>query len=166
MTDTGSGNRKPNILLLGIDSLSARNMSCYGYGRLTTPHLDRFAQGGTLFENHFSPHIPTTSGYANMLTGRDCFGTQVVALRHRGPMRPEARTLAEILRENGYTTTSVGFEGNPASRGFDTYLHFPGWGPDKDGRSPKAESLNSVTIPEMERLCAQDQPWLLFLRHM
>jgi arylsulfatase A-like enzyme len=160
------GDRKPNILLLGIDSLSARNMSCYGYGRMTTPHIDRFARGGTLFANHISPHIPTTSGYANMLTGRDCFGTQVVALRHRGAMRPEARTLAEILRENGYTTTSVGFEGNPASRGFDTYLHFPGWEADKDGRSPKAECLNTVAIPELERLCGQDLPWLLFLRHM
>ncbi|NLH98974.1 MAG: sulfatase-like hydrolase/transferase [Chthonomonadales bacterium] len=166
MSNSGPGGKKPNILLLGIDSLSARNMSCYGHARLTTPHIDRFARGGTLFENHFSPHIPTTSGYANMLTGRDCFGTQVVALRHKGPMRPEIRTLAEILRDNGYTTTSVGFEGNPASRGFDTYLHFPGWEADQDGRSPKAELLNRVTIPELERLCGQDQPWLLFLRHM
>jgi arylsulfatase A-like enzyme len=166
MTDAGTGVKKPNILLLGIDSLSARNMSCYGYGRLTTPHIDRFAKEGTLFENHFSPHIPTTSGYANMLTGLDCFNTQVVALRHKGPMRPEARTLAEILRDHGYTTTSVGFEGNPASRGFDTYLHYPGWGPAEDGRSPKAEMLNRVAVPELERLCGQDQPWLLFLRHM
>ncbi len=166
MTDAGTGAARPNIVLLGIDSLSARNMSCYGYRRLTTPHIGHFALGGTLFENHYSPHIPTTSGYANMLTGRDCFGTQVVALRHKGPMRSEARTLAEILRENGYTTTSVGFEGNPASRGFDTYLHFPGWEADKDGRSPKAELLNRVAIPEIERLCGQDQPWLLFLRHM
>jgi len=166
VSNTNSDSRKPNILLLGIDSLSARNMSCYGYHRLTTPHMDRFAQGGTLFENYFSPHIPTTSGYANMLTGRDCFGTQVVALRHKGPMRGEARTLAEVLREAGYTTTSVGFEGNPASRGFDTYLHYPGWEADKDGRSPKAECLNKVAIPELGRLAAQDQPWLLFLRHM
>ena len=41
--------RKPNILLLGIDSLRADHMSGYGYPRLTTPHIDRFAQGGTLF---------------------------------------------------------------------------------------------------------------------
>ncbi|NUQ71090.1 MAG: sulfatase [Chthonomonadales bacterium] len=167
MADSGTGGKKPNILFLGIDSLSARNMSCYGYNRLTTPHIDRVAAEGTLFEKHISPHIPTTSGYAGMLTGRDCFGTQVVALRHRGPMRSEIRTLAEILREEaGYTTTSVGFEGNPASRGFDTYLSFPGWGPDDSGRSPKAECLNRTAIPELERLLAQEKPWLLFLRHM
>jgi arylsulfatase A-like enzyme len=49
--------RKPNILLIAVDSLRADHMSCYGYPRLTTPHLDRFARGGTLFENTFSAHI-------------------------------------------------------------------------------------------------------------
>ena len=34
-----------------------------------------------------------------MLTGMDVFTTQVVALRHKGPLRPEVKTLAEILRE-------------------------------------------------------------------
>ncbi|MCS6827896.1 MAG: sulfatase-like hydrolase/transferase, partial [Caldilinea sp.] len=52
-------NRKPNIILLGIDSLRRDHMSCYGYHRLTTPHLDRFAQEGVLFEQTFSAHIPT-----------------------------------------------------------------------------------------------------------
>jgi len=141
-------------------------MSCYGYSRLTTPHIDRFAQGGTLFERTYSPHIPTTSGYASMLSGMDCFGTQVVALRHRGTLREGVRTLPEILREHGYLTSCVGFTGNPASRGFDTYLDYPGWGPDESGRSPKAENLNRVAVPELERLAAQEAPFFLFLRHM
>ncbi|MCX7598919.1 MAG: sulfatase-like hydrolase/transferase [Armatimonadetes bacterium] len=158
--------RRPNIVLLGIDSLRADHMSCYGYHRLTTPHIDRFAATGTLFENAFSPYIPTTSGYASMLSGMDVFSTQVVALRHKGAMRPEIRTLAEILREEGYETVSVGFEGNPASRGFDKYLNFAGWGSWKEGRSPKAENLNAVAIPELDRLASKSRPFFLFLRHM
>lgn len=161
-----SRKRRPNIVLLGIDSLRADHMSCYGYHRLTTPHIDRFAASGTLFENAFSPYIPTTSGYASMLTGMDVFSTQVVALRHKGPLRPEIRTLAEILREEGYETVSVGFEGNPASRGFDKYLNFAGWGSWKEGRSPKAENLNEVAIPELDRLASKRRPFFLFLRHM
>jgi arylsulfatase A-like enzyme len=141
-------------------------MSAYGYGRLTTPHLERLAQGGTLFENTFSPHVPTTSAYASMLTGRDCFGTQVVALRHQGPLRPEVKTLPEILKEHGYNTSCVGFTGNPSSRGFDTYLDYSAWGSWFDGRSPKAQNLNEVTIPELERLIADEEPFFLFLRHM
>jgi arylsulfatase A-like enzyme len=161
-----TGGQKPNVLLIGIDSLLADHMSCYGYSRLTTPHIDRFAQGGALFERNYCPHVPTTSGYGSMLTGMDCFGTQVVALRHNGPMRPEVRTLAEILGEAGYNTTCIGFTGNPASRGFETYLNYPGWGADDSGRSPKAENLNKVAIPELERLAAEEKPFFLMLRHM
>ena len=40
---TQSNGRKPNIILFGIDSLRADHMSAYGYGRNTTPHIDRFA---------------------------------------------------------------------------------------------------------------------------
>ncbi len=156
----------PNVVLLGIDSLRADHMSCYGYPHLTTPHLDKFAQGGTLFENTFSAHVPTTSAYASMLTGMDCFGTQVVALRHKGGLRPEIKTLAEILKDTGYHTTCVGFSGNPSSRGFDNYLDYPAWGSWNEGRSPKAQGLNEVTIPEIDRLSKKKKPFFLFLRHM
>ncbi len=158
--------KRPNIVLLGVDSLRADHMSCYGYPRLTTPHLDRFAQEGTLFENTYSAHIPTTSAYGSMLTGMDVFSTQVVALRHKGPLRPEVQTLPEILREAGYDTSCVGFTGNPSSRGFDTYLDYAGWGSWNTGRSPKAQNLNEKAIPELDRLASGKKPFFLFLRHM
>jgi arylsulfatase A-like enzyme len=158
--------QRPNILMIAIDSLLSTHMSCYGYDRLTTPHIDRFAEGGTLFENNFGPHVPTTSGYASMLTGRDCFGTECVALRHQGPLTDKIKTLPELLRRVGYETTCVGFTGNPASRGFNNYLNFEGWGAGDDGRAHKAESLNAVTIPEIERLAAGDKPFMMMLRHM
>jgi arylsulfatase A-like enzyme len=156
---------KPNIILLGIDSLRAESMSAYGYSRNTTPHLSKFAEQGTLFEQHFSPHIPTTSAYANMLTGLDCFRTQVVALRHKGEMHPEARALQIILKEAGYLTTCVGFD-SPSVRQFDKYISFEGWHPGGDGFSHKAENLNAVTIPELELLAEGEEPFFLFLRHM
>ncbi|HSV72696.1 MAG TPA: sulfatase [Chthonomonadales bacterium] len=158
--------RRPNILFLGIDSIRADHMSLYGYERLTTPHIDRLAETATVFEHTYSPHIPTTSAYASMLTGMDVFSTQAVALRHRGPLRPEVRTLPEVLRDHGYASTCVGFTGNPASRGFDKYLDFAGWGSWNEGRSPKAQNLNRVAIPELERLAKGKKPFLLFLRHM
>ncbi len=159
--------KQPNIVLMGVDSLLATHMSCYGYHQQTTPHIDKFAEGGTLFEKTYSPHVPTTSAYASMLTGMDTFSTQVVALRHQGPLNEDVKTLAEILKEAGYDTTCVGFSG-PSGRGFDTYLEFSGWGPDDTGRSPKAENLNKTTLPELNRLIDQsdEKPFFLFLRHM
>lgn len=158
--------KKPNIIFFGIDSLRRNHMSSYGYEHLTTPHLDKIAEQGVLFENHFSPSIPTTPGYASMLTGMDCFGTDVVALRHEGPLRDELKTLPEVLGEQGYNTTCVGFSGNPSSRGFQNYLDYEAWMPDETGRAPKAQNLNEVTIPEIKRLAEQDEPFFLFLRHM
>ena len=165
-----TGERRPNILLFAIDSLLADHMSLYGYHRLTTPHMDRFAQGGTVFEKTYSAHIPTTPAYSSMLTGRDCFGTGVVALRHQGDLPDDVPTLAEICRKNGYNTTCVGFQWNQASRGFDTYLDFSGWGSWDAGRSPKAQNLNAVTQPELDRLAAEytndGKPFFVMLRHM
>ena len=156
----------PNLLFFGIDSLRRDHMSHYGYSRLTTPHISEYAKGGITFENCFSAHIPTTPGYANMLTGRDCFGTDVVGLSQTHIVEG-VPVLAEILREKGYTSTCIGFEGNASGRGYDKYISFPGWGPDHDdGRAHKAQNLNEVAIPELERLAAQDQPFMLFLRHM
>ncbi len=156
----------PNIVLLGVDSLLADHMSCYGYHRQTTPHIDRFAEGGALFEKTYSAHIPTTSAYASMLTGLDAFGTQVVALRHKGGLREDVQTLPEILREHGYASTCVGFTGNPSSRGFDKYIEYPSWGSWNEGRSPKAQNLNDVAIPELDRIAKRRGPFFLFLRHM
>ncbi|WP_308634173.1 sulfatase family protein [Paenibacillus silvisoli] len=159
--------KKPNLLFFGIDSLRRDHMSGYGYSKLTTPYLDKLASQGVLFEQHFSPSIPTTPAYASMLTGMDVFGTDVVALRHEGPLGGHVQTLAEVLEANGYNTTCIGFTGNPSARGFQTYLNYESWLPDQEsGRAPKAENLNVVAIPELERLAAEDKPFFLFMRHM
>ena len=74
--------------------------------------------------------------------------------------------MAEILREHGYNTCCIGFSDNPSARGFDSYLDYKGWGSWEAGRSPKAQNLNRVAIPELQRLCAEGEPWFLMLRHM
>jgi membrane-anchored protein YejM (alkaline phosphatase superfamily) len=158
--------KKPNLILFGIDSLLADHMSLYGYKHLTTPHIDKIAATGAAFEQCYSPSIPTTPGYTSMFTGLDVFGTDVVALRHLGGLGTHLTTLAELLARYGYNTTCVGFSGNAASRGFQKYLDFKGWGSWEEGRSTKAENLNEVTIPELKRLASEDKPFFLFLRHM
>lgn len=162
---TSPQRRPPNILVIGVDSLRADHMSCYGYRRLTTPHLDRFASEGTLFEQYWSPHIPTTPGYGSMLTGRDCFGTGLVGLRQK-ELAPQVATLAEILEGRGYDTTCVGFTGNAASRGFRQYREYTAWGGLADAPLRKAELLNEVSQAELDRLIGQDGPWFVLLRHM
>ena len=157
--------RLPNILLFAIDSIRRDHMSCYGYHRLTTPHFDQLARKGTLIENAFSAYIPTTPAYSSILTGRDVFSTGMVSLSPKGPLDKTQPTLPEICKRAGYKSTCVGFDGD-FYRGFDQYLNFEGWPAWEDRPARKAENLNAVAIPALEKIAKTGKPWLLFLRHM
>jgi arylsulfatase A-like enzyme len=159
-------NRKPNIILLGIDSLRRDHMSGYGYHRLTTPHIDRFAKEACSSSRPSAPtsrpRAPTPRCSPGRMSSRRRWSRCVTKAR----CAAEVKTLAEILREEGYDTTCVGFTGNPSARGFDKYIEFPGWGSWNEGRSPKAQNLNEVALPELDRLARKRDPFFLFLRHM
>ena len=98
MALSSTARRKPNIVLFGVDSLRADHMSCYGYPRLTTPHIDRFASQGTLFERTISAHIPTTSAYSSMLTGRDVDADEAERIGLVSGAVPEEDLLDECYR--------------------------------------------------------------------
>jgi len=158
-----SSEEKMNLLILGVDSLRADHMSCYGYHRHTTPHIDKIAEEGVLFENAYSPYIPTTPGYTTMLSGTDVMSHQVVSLRPKGPIEADIRLLPEILREKGYVSALVGFDGK-FYRGFDLYENYPSWTVGEDNYMHKASALNEKAIPLLDSMA--DKPFLLFLRHM
>jgi arylsulfatase A-like enzyme len=61
--------KKTNIILLLLDSMSAKNLSLYGYVRETTPNLERLASRATVFHSHYSGGNFTTSGTASTLMG-------------------------------------------------------------------------------------------------
>jgi arylsulfatase A-like enzyme len=157
--------RPPNIVMFAIDSIRRDHMSCYGYNRLTTPYLDQLAKQGTLFENAFSPYVPTTPAYSSILTGQDVIKTGMPSLSPKGPLPTEFPTLPEILKKAGYQSTCVGFDGG-FYRGFDKYLNFASWGSWEERPLRKAENLNAVTLPELERFSKSKKPFFLFLRHM
>jgi arylsulfatase A-like enzyme len=60
---------QPNVLIVVLDSLSARNMSLFGYPRNTTPNINQFANNATVFHKHYSGGNFTTPGTASLLTG-------------------------------------------------------------------------------------------------
>jgi arylsulfatase A-like enzyme len=68
--DCGGGEaRRPNVLLVSIDTLRADHLSCYGYERATTPELARLAEDGVLFERAVSTTSWTLPAHLSMLTG-------------------------------------------------------------------------------------------------
>ena len=60
----------PNILLILVDRLPAWILGCYGNNEVRTPALDRLAQTGLRFLNHFACAPAPSPGRATLLTGR------------------------------------------------------------------------------------------------
>ena len=61
--------KRPNIIVLLFDAMSARNLSVYGYARPTTSNLERFAERATVYHSYYSGGNFTSPGTASMLTG-------------------------------------------------------------------------------------------------
>src|SRR5215510_6950834 len=61
---------RPNLLLITIDTLRSDRLGCYGYDRPTTPHIDRLASQGALFDRFYTTLPRTTQSIASLLTGR------------------------------------------------------------------------------------------------
>jgi arylsulfatase A-like enzyme len=62
--------QQPNIIVIVVDTLRADHLSCYGYGRPTSPEIDRIAERGVLFENAIAPSSWSLPSHASLLTGR------------------------------------------------------------------------------------------------
>jgi arylsulfatase A-like enzyme len=62
--------RRPNILLIISDQLRADMLGCYGHPTAITPHLDRLAAAGTLFEACYSVNPVCTPSRASIITGK------------------------------------------------------------------------------------------------
>jgi arylsulfatase A-like enzyme len=116
----------PSVILVSIDTLRPDHLGCYGYGRPTSPEIDRFRAEAVLFEQAIA-HAPSTlPSHASILTS-------LVPAHHgasvaNGLAVPlEALTLAEVLRERGYATASFngGIQLDRAwglDQGFDRYV--------------------------------------------
>ncbi len=113
----------PNVLLVVFDALRADRTGLYGYDRPTTPFLDRLAKRGAMVEQVIAPYPSTLTSHWSIFTG-------LSPPRHRAypeqGVRPEAETLAEILRRAGFLTAAFTEGGYVHSlfgfgRGFDLY---------------------------------------------
>ncbi|MBI5030576.1 MAG: sulfatase [Chloroflexi bacterium] len=102
-------NKEPNILLIVIDATRARNLSCYGYARATSPNLDRLAAQGVLYEQAITSAGWSLPAHASLFTG-------LYASRHGADdqhkyLQSDHLTLAEMLSARGYCT--LAFCDNP-----------------------------------------------------
>jgi arylsulfatase A-like enzyme len=96
--------RRPDVVLIVIDTLRADHLGSYGYTRNTSPHLDRLAADATRYSRAFS-HAPwTTPAIAALMTSRI---PSTLGIRHvRSRLPDEAVLLPELLQDAGYRTAA------------------------------------------------------------
>lgn len=111
---------RPNVILIVLDTVRARNLSCYGYKRETTPNLE--AMDLVRFDDAFAPANATVPSHASLFTGSYRSIHQTTS--DNKILNPDLPTLAERLSANGYRT--LGFSNNihvsslfQFDRGFD-----------------------------------------------
>lgn len=97
----------PNVLLIVMDTVRARNLSLYGYARPTTPELEMLAKKGVVFRRAISTAPWTLPSHASMFTGRNQHDLSVGFASKLDSTHP---TLAEVLSSEGYVT--AGFVAN------------------------------------------------------
>ena len=99
----------PDLLLIVLDTTRADHLGSYGYARDTTPHLDAFgAEHMIRFTNARASSPFTLPSHGSLLTGLFSgeHGASVGGLVSR-PLREDAVSLAQRLRERGYRTGAV-----------------------------------------------------------
>ncbi len=97
--------RRPNLLLITIDTLRADHVSSYGYRRTTTACLDGVARQGALFETAYAPMPTTGPSHATLFTSLRPYSHGV--LTNGVPLDCAEPTLSEVLASSGYETAAV-----------------------------------------------------------
>jgi len=127
--------RPPNVILIMADDLGYRDLGCYGHPSIKTPVLDKLAAGGARLTGFHSGATVCTPSRMALMTGaypvRLGWTEGVVGYKmgmHDG-MSPDALTIAEIFKGEGYATAISGKwhigdqpETRPSAQGFaDAY---------------------------------------------
>ncbi|MDP7134262.1 MAG: sulfatase-like hydrolase/transferase, partial [Planctomycetota bacterium] len=131
---------RPNIILINCDDLGYGDLGCYGSEVNKTPALDRMAEEGMRFTDFYQASAVCSPSRGAMLTG--CYprrigfgsfeGRWVLFPGQAVGLNQEEKTVASLLKEQGYATMLVGKwhcgdqpEFLPTRHGFDHYYGIP-----------------------------------------
>lgn len=112
--------KKPNIIMILLDDMGQRDLSCYGSEFYETPNIDGLAREGMLFTNAYASCPVCSPSRASILSGKyparvgvtdflvsNAKGMLIDApYTHHLPL--EEKSLGSALRDAGYATWHIG----------------------------------------------------------
>lgn len=102
---------KPNIVIIYMDDLGYGDLSSYGATEISTPNIDKLADGGVRFTNGYATSATCTPSRYGLLTGIYPWRNKdAKILPGTAPLLISASqlTLPKMLRGQGYKTGVVG----------------------------------------------------------
>ncbi len=142
--------RKPNVLFVLLDDLGYNDVGYMGQRLIETPRIDSLARSGKIFTRHYSAAPVSAPARSGFLTGMHTAHTPIrgndedgargnvwsyvevaanPGVEGQAPMPADTRTIAHMLKDEGYTTACIGKWGlgapgsvsEPNSMGFDFF---------------------------------------------
>ena len=134
--DNKTEEKLPNIIYILADDLGYGDLGVYGQEKFATPHIDRLANEGMLFTQHYAGTTVCAPSRSVLMTGLHTGHTPVRGNRGMNggqfPLPSETLTVAKLLRQSGYVTGAFGkwglgypgSTGDPLKQGFDEFFGY------------------------------------------
>jgi len=146
-------NQKPNIIYILADDLGYGELGIYGQTKIETPHIDRLAESGMKFTQHYAGSPVCAPSRCVLLTGQHAGHAQIrgndewgargnvwdyvsmirdSTLEGQRPLKTGTVTIGTLLQQAGYKTAAVGkwglgaphTQGIPNKQGFDYFYGY------------------------------------------
>jgi len=171
--------KRPNIVFVLSDDQRADMMSCMGNPYIQTPHFDRMAKEGLLFENAFVNSAVCSPSRASFLTGKNPHQVGAPCIIHNAQtFHQNEKTFPQRLHDDGYATAYFGKwhlgEGQKAKPGFDIWRGFyavgdffdptlSGTGKPKKHKGYTDDVLSELAANYIKKEAKTDKPFCVFV---
>lgn len=172
------GARRPNFVVILIDDLRFDEFGAGGHPYLKTPHIDRIAHEGALFERAFHTTPICSPNRASILTGQYASRHGIIDNVARDAASHRLPNYHLDLQRLGYETAHLGKwhmgnDGQPRP-GYDYWVSFDGHGRLNDPKLNEqgqyvqrtgyiTDIMNAMAVDFVGR--KHDTPWSLFFAH-
>jgi len=176
-----TGNKKPNVILISIDTLRPDHLKSYGYKYDTSPNITRWAKENPyIMQNAYTLTPMTYPSFTSLMTGRSPFDTHIYnngriyedkngklissSINGFNEIPNTVPTIATILKGQGYLTaafsenSALRNKGTDIGKGFDEYQVY--------GEIPAEQGITDSALDWLDEKVLKGNPFFLWVHYI